>query len=134
MHLANKVLHVLGATQVFKVNEVEDPSTEEEFNLLQYESPVPITWQQYQEKYSEIERYFGIRYLRVQRDRLLKKTDWIMTVDNFQTLANKDEWISYRQMLRDLPANPPPFKWKNGDLDIEQMIPAEPSIIRIVLS
>lgn len=130
MHIAHKVLHELGATQVFKVTEVEDPSTEEEFNLLQYESPVPITWQQYQEKYPELEQKFGMKYIRAHRDRLLKNTDWIMTVDSFQILANKDEWVAYRQSLRDLPANPPSFKWKNGDIDVEQMFPTQPSIVR----
>lgn len=130
MNLAVNVLLDLGATQVFRTNEFQDPQTEEEFNLLEYESPVQITWQQYQEKLPSIEAKFGIRYLRDHRNTLLSKTDWIMTVDSFQTLANKEEWLAYRQTLRDLPANPPPFKWKNGDLDVEQMFPAQPKIIR----
>lgn len=133
MHLANKVLHELGATQVFKVNEMEDPSTEEEFNLLQYESPVQITWQQYREKYPEIEKRIGIQSLRLHRNTLLAKSDWVMTVDSFQTLANKNEWIAYRQLLRDLPANPPQFIWKNGDIDVQQMFPTEPIIVRTQL-
>ncbi len=132
MNLAVKVLLDLGATQVFRTNEFQDPQTEEEFKLLEFESPVEITWQQYQEKLPFIETKFGMRYLRGHRDRLLSKTDWIMTIDSFQTLANKEEWITYRQLLRDLPQNPPPFKWKNGDLDIENMnMPVKPEIIRI---
>jgi len=131
MHLANRVLHELGATQVFKTGNFEDPQTEEEFNLLEYESPVAITWQQYQEKYPIVEQAVGIRFLRTHRNALLSKCDWIMTADNYQSLANKEEWVAYRQALRDLPSNPPPFKWKNGDLDVEQMFPKEPAVIRI---
>lgn len=133
MHIAHKVLLSLGATQVFNVNgATNDPQTEEEFNNLQYESPVVITWEAYQEKYSFIEQKSGLRILRAYRDELLKDTDWIMTVDNFQTLANKDEWIAYRKALRDLPNNPPPFKWKGLSLDFEAMnLPIKPTIVRI---
>lgn len=131
MNLANKVLHELGATQVFKTDKTEDPQTEEEFNLLEYESPVTITWQQYQETYPIIEQKFGTRYLRAHRDKLLSKCDWVMTVDSYQSLSNKEEWVAYRQALRDLPSNPPTFKWKNGDIDVEQMFPKEPEVIRI---
>lgn len=131
MHIANKVLHALGATQVFKVNEFEDPQTEEEFNLLEYESSTPITWEQYQQKYPEVEQTFGLRCLRAHRNRLLEKSDWIMTVDNFQTLANKDEWVAYRKALRDITMNHPPFVWKGTDLDVEKMFPTEPKVIRL---
>jgi hypothetical protein len=135
MNLAHKVLLALGARQVFKIENGPDPQTEEEFNKLEYESSNPITWQQYQEKLPEIEQKFGVRYLRQERDRLLQKTDWIMTVDNFQTLANKEEWVAYRKVLRDLPQNPPPFKWKNMVLDFENMsLPVQPPIIRLEVS
>lgn len=132
MNIGGNVLVALGATQVFKIDKFEDPLTEEEFNLLEYESPVIITWQQYQEMYPIIEQKFGLRYLRKHRDDLLKKTDWIMTVDSFQTLSNKEDWIAYRQALRDIPSNPPSFKWKNGDIEVKEMFPAEPPIIRII--
>lgn len=128
--IAHLVLHSLGATQVFKVEEREDPKTEEEFNLLEYESPVPITWEQYQQKYPEVERSIGSGCLRGHRNRLLAKTDWVMTVDNFQTLENKNEWVVYRQALRDITLFPPPFVWKGNDLDLDKMFPAEPKVIR----
>jgi len=130
MNLAHKVLLHLGATQVFRTNEFQDPQTEEEFKLLEYESPVEITWEQYQQTLPTIELKFGMRYLRGHRDRLLSKCDWIMTVDSFQTLANKNEWLAYRQALRDIPSNPPPFKWKNGDLDVDAIFPQQPNVIR----
>lgn len=132
MRLANKILHELGATQVFKVDWFKDPESEEEFNLLEYESAVPITWQQYQQKYPEVEQKFGTRYLRGHRDVLLQKTDWVMTADIYQSLKNKEEWVTYRQALRDITKNPPPFVWKEGGgLDIDNMsLPVQPKVIR----
>ena len=130
MHIADRVLQKLGASLVFKVEQFEDPKTEEEFNLLEYESSVPITWEQYQQKYPEVEQTFGMRCLRAHRNRLLAKTDWVMTVDSFQTLENKNEWVVYRQSLRDITLFPPPFVWKGNDLDLDKMFPAEPKVIR----
>lgn len=39
--------------------------------------------------------------IRAYRDNLLKNTDWVLTYDNALSLANLDEWIKYRQDLRD---------------------------------
>lgn len=132
MYFADRVLINLGATRVFKVDQFKDPLTEEEFNLLEYESPASISWEQYQQKYPEIEQKLGDRYLRAHRDILLQKTDWVMTVDIFQSLKNKEEWVSYRQALRDITKNPPPFKWKEGGvLDVSNMsLPLQPKVIR----
>jgi len=134
MTLAHRVLHHLGATEVVNVTENNDPTTEEEFLKLEYTSPEPITWQMYIEAYPIVENLIGMQRLRSERTKKLTKTDWIMTVDNFQTLANKDEWLAYRQALRDLPSNPPPFKWKGTELDVDAMFPVEPPIIRITPS
>jgi len=134
MTLAHRVLHHRGATEVVNVTENNDPTTEEEFLKLEYTSPEPITWQMYIEAYPIVENLIGMQRLRSERTKKLTKTDWIMTVDNFQTLANKDEWLAYRQALRDLPSNPPPFKWKGTELDVDAMFPVEPPIIRITPS
>lgn len=132
MILACNVLRKLGATLIFNVLGAKDPETEEEFNELQFESLQPITWLQYQEKYEEVKEEVGVHTIRRQRNILLQNTDWIMTADNFQSLANKDEWVAYRKMLRDLPTNHPPFIWKEiGLLDFEKMgIPNPPPILR----
>jgi hypothetical protein len=131
MNLAHRVLHSLGATKVFDVNVVSDPKTEEEFNAIRYESETPITWEQYQERYPSIELKFGTKQLRYVRNILLSDTDWVMTTDVFQSLTNKEEWIAYRQALRDLPENPPVFKWKEARIDIDNMdMPVKPPILR----
>ena len=43
------------------------------------------------------------RKLRAQRDNLLSESDWTQLAD--VSLDNKDAWQTYRQTLRDLPAN-----------------------------
>ena len=129
MNVAHIVLHKLGANEV-PMNQT-DPQTEEEFQSLQYTSPTPITWADYQAKYSVVLQTTALRQLRAERNRRIANTDWIMTVDNAETLANKNDWVVYRQTLRDLPENHPAFVWKGPQLDFSKMnMPVEPPIIR----
>ena len=134
MRVAHNVLFALGATEVSGVDTHDDPETEAEFNALRFVSPTPISWDAYTAKYNEVLTTKIARHLRVERARLLAKTDWVMTVDNVQTLANKDEWIAYRQLLRDLPANPPStIEWTAlGNIDFTRTpLPTPPPILRI---
>ena len=65
-----------------------------------------------------------MRLLRVERDRLLTACDWRASSD--LTLA--DNWKTYRQALRDLPASASPKLDSNGDLDMTSVtFPTEPS-------
>jgi len=41
--------------------------------------------------------------VREQRNQLLKESDWTQIGDYNLGLTNKEEWVSYRQELRDLP-------------------------------
>ena len=43
--------------------------------------------------------------LRKKRDYLLQQCDWTQTADSPLTDSKKAEWVTYRQLLRDLPAN-----------------------------
>jgi hypothetical protein len=43
--------------------------------------------------------------LRKHRNRLLAQSDWTQTTDSPLTDAKKQEWATYRQALRDHPAN-----------------------------
>lgn len=132
MNVAHRVLTALGAIEVRNVDTTVDPQTKEEFERLDYLSPTPITWEDYTLKYNEILHLFAIRQLRVERNIRLAKTDWIMTVDMAASLANKEEWIAYRQALRDLPANPPVFVWNGSNLNFSAMdMPVEPPILRV---
>jgi hypothetical protein len=134
MILAHRVLFSLGANEVRRVNEIPDPTTEAEFNALDIVSPSPITWEMYQSAYPNVEQTFRVKLLRNERNQRLARTDWIMTVDNAETLANKAEWTAYRQALRDLPTTPPTtIVWTtSGGIDFTQTpMPIEPPIIRI---
>jgi hypothetical protein len=46
-----------------------------------------------------------LRTLRFERDKLLTSSDWTQSADSPLTDAKKTEWATYRQQLRDLPAN-----------------------------
>ena len=56
----------------------------------------------------------AISLLRMQRDSLLMQSDWRMNED--YPYADKEQWKTYRQALRDLPANASPTLDENGQL------------------
>ena len=65
-----------------------------------------------------------MRLLRVERDRLLAETDWMGNSDVTMSSA----WKTYRQALRDLPANSDPKLDSNGALDMSSVkFPTKPS-------
>ena len=43
--------------------------------------------------------------LRIERNTLLTESDWTQTADTPLSDSKKAEWVTYRQSLRDLPAN-----------------------------
>ncbi len=132
MKVAHVVLLSLGANEVPILDNVDDPQTKEEFEALPYKSSVPIQWEDYKAKYDEILMKTALKRIRIERNIRIAKTDWIMTVDNAESLANKNDWIAYRQALRDLTENPPPLVWKGAELDFSKMnMPVEPPILRI---
>mgnify|MGYP003140753263 CR=1 FL=1 len=49
----------------------------------------------------------AIESLRTRRNQLLTESDWTQSRDVF--LSNDEEWITYRQQLRDLPKNTDPM-------------------------
>ena len=63
-------------------------------------------------KIAELEAAEPMRLLRVERDRLISKTDWRFRSD----LTPSQAWIDYCQALRDLPANSTPALDENGNL------------------
>lgn len=57
---------------------------------------IPITEEE------ELNKKWAI--LRSERNNLLKETDWIILPDSPFSESKKQEWITYRQALRDLPS------------------------------
>jgi hypothetical protein len=65
-----------------------------------------------QAKIEELQAAEPMRLLRVERDRLIAKTDWRFRSD----LNPSQAWIDYCQALRDLPANSTPALDEYGNL------------------
>lgn len=125
---------VLGATSI-KETDNNDPQTEEEFLQFHYQpSSLNISWNDYQTKFQEQIREYQQTLLRNHRDYLLSKSDWVMAPDVFPTIANKEDWIAYRQALRDLPNTVTEYVWRGNNydtLDFKQMnIPQAPPVLR----
>tara|TARA_B100000965_G_scaffold374104_1_gene365107 strand:+ start:5089 stop:5454 length:366 start_codon:yes stop_codon:yes gene_type:complete len=64
-------------------------------------------------KIRELQQLEPYRLLRIERDRLLKETDWMANSD----VIISDEWKTYRQALRDLPATSTPKLNNQEQLD-----------------
>jgi len=67
-----------------------------------YTGNVP-TEAEIQSKIDELMPAFAMDALREERNKLLKETDWTQSED--VPSATKTTWTTYRQSLRDLPAN-----------------------------
>jgi hypothetical protein len=70
-----------------------------------------VTWSQIQTALAD-GGIVAMAQLRKQRDELLKETDWMASSDYSMT----DAWKTYRQALRDLPANNKSVSWDGTTL------------------
>ncbi len=69
-----------------------------------------------------------MRLLRIERNKLLAACDWVVLTDSQLTTSKKTAWKTYRQSLRDLPANSSPTLDSDGNLDMSSVtFPTEPS-------
>ena len=117
-----------------------EPTNEEEFNQMfrkvtgadengsAIESADPKDWgvnyAQVAGEKTLLQSREPMRLLRVERDRLLAETDWMGNSDVTMSSA----WKTYRQELRDLPANSDPKLDSNGGLDMSSVkFPTKPS-------
>ena len=76
------------------------------------------------DKISELDAAEAMRLLRLERNSRIAETDWRASSD--LTLSN--DWKTYRQALRDLPASSSPKLDSNFDLDLTSVTwPTEPS-------
>ena len=98
-------------------NSVEgEPTTKEEFEKSYREqigtdgntaimssdpSKWKLNWEQVKAKVDELSVTQPFEQLRIDRNNLLKQTDWMANSD----VTMSDAWKTYRQQLRDLPAN-----------------------------
>ena len=76
------------------------------------------------DKIAELDAAEPMRLLRIERDKKIALTDWRMLPDQ----TPSDDWINYRQALRDLPASATPKLDSNYELDFSSFTwPTEPS-------
>ena len=74
-------------------------------------------------KISELDAAEPMRLLRIERDKKIAQTDWRVLPDQ----TPSDDWINYRQALRDLPASASPKLGSDYELDFLSFTwPTEP--------
>ena len=75
-------------------------------------------------KIAELDNAEPMRLLRIERDKKIALTDWRVLPDQ----TPSDDWINYRQALRDLPASASPKLGSDYELDFSSFTwPTEPS-------
>jgi len=76
------------------------------------------------DKIAELDAAEPLRLLRIERDKKIALTDWRVLPDQ----TPSDDWINYRQALRDLPASASPKLNSDYELDFSSFTwPTEPS-------
>ena len=87
-----------------------------------------VTWTQIKNKMAELDGVAPGLRLRVERDKLLSDTDWVVTKAMETGTSVPTNWKTYRQALRDLPASSTPKLLANGNLDKSSVTwPTKPS-------
>ena len=75
------------------------------------------------DKIAELDAAEPMRLLRIERNKKIALTDWRVLPDQ----TPSDDWINYRQALRDLPASASPKLDSNYELDFSSFTwPTEP--------
>ena len=81
------------------------------------------TEQEVKAKIIELDAAEPMKLLRIERDKKIALTDWRVLPDQ----TPSDDWINYRQALRDLPASASPKLDSNYELDFSSFTwPTEP--------
>ena len=76
------------------------------------------------DKIAELDAAEPMRLLRIERNNKIALTDWRVLPDQ----TPSDDWINYRQALRDLPASASPKLNSDYELDLTSVTwPTEPS-------
>ena len=81
------------------------------------------TEQEVKAKIIELDAAEPMRLLRIERNKKIAETDWRVLSDQ----TTSDDWINYRQALRDLPASASPKLNSDYELDLTSVTwPTEP--------
>lgn len=93
-------------------------SVDHKFFHLVNGQPTPMTDEERKDHYAILNKNSVIMHARYKRDRALIESDWTQLPNSKLTDAQKTEWETYRQALRDYPAN------VENNLDLE--LPEKP--------
>ena len=92
------------------------------------ESQTKPTETEVNNKLSELNNAEPLRLLRVERDKRLTETDWVVTKATETGGTVSDAWKTYRQALRDLPSSASPKLDSLYELDLTSVTwPTKPS-------
>jgi hypothetical protein len=64
----------------------------------------PFTWEEFCAKRDEVQLTHALQEIRSRRTKELNETDWIELPYNSERIENLEEWLTYRQALRDIPS------------------------------
>ena len=84
-------------------------------------SQTPPTEKQVNDKIAELDNAEPMKLLRDERNQLISETDWMIVKSQETGVAISNEWKTYRQALRDLPANSTPKLDENFELDLSSV-------------
>ena len=80
------------------------------------------------QKIIELDKSEALKILRIERNKKLIDSDWVVIKSNETGVPVSDSWKAYRQALRDLPATASPSLTSTGYLDYTSFTwPTEPS-------
>jgi hypothetical protein len=102
------ILIQLGVTSpiVCNTSDANPQSMDELVERFGFDQHFPsFTWEEYCAKRDEVQFAHALAQVRIRRNKELTETDWIEMPYNRETLANLDEWLTYRQALRDITTN-----------------------------
>ena len=114
---------IVDALQALKPGAQWSLSGDDYTGLQWLDSGQQPTEQEVKAKIIELDAAEPMRLLRVERDKKIAETDWRVLPDQ----TSSDDWINYRQALRDLPASASPKLDSNYELDFSSFTwPTEP--------
>lgn len=104
------LIEIYGEDNTFGIKNAKEIKTNEQFiNQVKINNMAPtITWDEVQNKIQELTSIETLKKLRKIRDSKLRNTDQYVLPDfPLESDDIKQAWLTYRQALRDLPANSP---------------------------
>ena len=100
------ILHQFGITSLGIRGLNSNPQSMDELieNYDFQQTDPPFTWEEFCSKRDEVQLTYALQEIRSRRTKELNETDWIELPYNRERIENLEEWLTYRQALRDIPS------------------------------